>query len=294
MYRLLPTIAALLLPLGVHAAERVCLQEVSYRLVGEDAPAPEKARMVEEQVLAGAEKAGFEVLRGECSGGEVPVLAVSVAESGALYDIAVAVGEQAAAEEQFTGPFAGMLKQIRSSVEAALAEAAAQTTPEPEPEAEPEPEPEPEPEAEPEGGSSTESASAEASAGLSNSNAAEASAGLSNSKADELNPLWASSLALTVVGGAAMIAGVVLLLVDDPCIDEDPDHGCRERFDSSAAGIPLAGLGGIAVGVGIAGLVLLDRRVGGGDEPIEDEAPEPAAALVPLPGGAAAGLSWSF
>jgi len=258
----------LLLPLAVHAEDRVCLQEVSYRLVGEDAPAPEKARMVEEQVLAGADKAGYQVLRGECAAGEVPVLSVAVAESGALYDIAVALGEIAAAEEQFTGPFAGMLKQTRASVEAVLVEAAAQpvseptSSPKPPAEADevpPQPEVPPKPPAE----------------------------------ADELNPLWASSLALTVAGGAALIAGVVLLVVDDPCIDEDEAHGCKERFDSSAAGIPLAGLGGIAVGVGIAGLVLLERRLGdNGDQ--SDEAPKAAAALVPVPGGAAAGLSLAF
>jgi hypothetical protein len=281
MHRLVPVITVLLLPLDVCAEERVCLQEISYRLVGEDAPAPEKARMVEEQVLSGAEQAGVEVLRGDCAEGEVPVLAVAVAESGALYDIAMAVGERAATEDQFTGPFAGMLQQIRKTVVAVLAEATAQPGPEPEPEAEPEPEPGPEPEAEPEGGSSTESASAEASAGLSNSNAV------------ELNPLWASSLALTVAGGAAMIAGVVLLVVDDPCIDEDAEHGCKERFDSSAAGIPLAGLGGIAVGVGIAGLVLLDRRLGESEDQ-SDEEPTPKATLSPIPGGAAAGLSLAF
>ena len=92
-----------------------------------------------------------------------------------------------------------------------------------------------------------------------------------------------------------MIAGVVLLVVDDPCIDEDQAHGCKERFDSSAAGIPLAGLGGIAVGVGIAGLVLLDRRRGPSEDPEdEDEAPSPKAAAVPIPGGVATGISWSF
>ena len=131
-------------------------------------------------------------------------------------------------------------------------------------------------------GGSTESASAEATAGS------------SSSGADELNPLWASSLALTAAGGAAMVAGIVLLIVDDPCIEDTEAHGCKERFDSSAAGIPLAGLGGIAVGVGIAGLVLLDRRTGGGDEGGDDEAPAPAAAVLSVPGGAAAGLSLAF
>ena len=84
-----------------------------------------------------------------------------------------------------------------------------------------------------------------------------------------------------------------LLVIDDPCIDEDAEHGCKERFDSSAAGIPLAGLGGIAVGVGIAGLVLLDRRLGDGEDQGEEE-PAPKAALVPVPGGAAAGVSLAF
>lgn len=290
MFRMLALMSVLLLPAVTWAEERICVRDVGYRLVGEDAPAPEKARMVEEQVLASVERAGHEALHGDCEGEGAPVLAVSVAESGALYDISIALADAPAHEEQFTGPFAGMLKLVRIAVEQVLAEWPA-SAPEPAPEspagAGEEPEPLEGATGEPGGPEQPQAQPGEPDDEPKPPPEPSATDG-------DLNPLWASSLALTAVGGAAMIAGVVLLVVDDPCIDEDA-HGCKERFDSSAAGIPLAGLGGIAVGVGIAGLVLLDRRRPAAEpEPGDAPRPETAAALVPVRGGAAAGVSVSF
>jgi hypothetical protein len=290
MLKVLLPVLALLLPAATAAAEEVCVLPVEYRLVGEDAAAPEKARMVEEQVVAGVEQAGHQPVRSDCSGSEPLVLGVAVSESGALYDIAVNLGERSS-EDQLTGPFAGALQQVRRAVEALLAEvgespeppAAAVAPTEPEGPAAP-------PAAEPEGPTKPSGAGEESAAGP--------DVALDRTG---VNPLWAGSLVLTAAGGAALIAGIVLLAVDDPCIDDTAEHGCRERFDSSAAGIPLAGLGSIAVGVGIAGLVLLERRPDESAAPADEGNPvEPAppakasASLSPIPSGVAGGVAVTF
>ena len=68
-------------------AEPVVLWPVRYRLVGEDANSPEKARMVAEQVASGARAAGRAVERGDGEAG--PGLRVAVEESGALYEFTI-------------------------------------------------------------------------------------------------------------------------------------------------------------------------------------------------------------
>ena len=94
-----------------------------------------------------------------------------------------------------------------------------------------------------------------------------------------------------------VIAGVVLLFVDDPCVDEHPEYGCKERLDTTVPGMPLAGLGGIATGLGVAGLVFIgrDEEPPATDEPAPDEPTVEAAwGLAPLRGGAAASLDVRF
>jgi hypothetical protein len=285
--RVLAIAAVVLLAPAVSAAEeQLCLAPVEYRLVGEDAPAPEKARMVREQVAAAVDEAGRLVIQVTCTADAPVVLTVSVAESGALYDIAVKVGD-VAREEQYTGPFAGALKQVRASVAAVLAEV--EDPPKPAAKAG---------EASPKPAAKAGEASPKPAAGPTPEPAETGEAEPATEPVEkEINPLWAGSLALTAAGGAALIAGVVLLIVDDPCIEESAEHGCRERFEAASAGIPLAGLGGIAVGLGIAGLVLIDRqRTAEAESPPAPAAKqaEAAAVLAPVPGGAAAGLAVAF
>lgn len=272
----------LLTPSLVAAEDQLCLAPVEYRLVGEDAAAPEKARMVREQVVAEVDRAGQVVVQVTCTADAPVVLTVAVAESGALYDITVRVGD-VEREEQFTGPFAGALKQVRTVVAEALAAAAEK----------PAPAVETAPEAGTGGPEPAQETGPEPAAGIDQSPDDEP---VAPPVRQELNPLWAGSLALTAAGGAALIAGVVLLAIDDPCIEESAEHGCRERFESASAGIPLAGLGGIAVGLGIAGLILVDRERTTEEEsapPATDEV-EATAVIAPTREGVAAGLAVSF
>jgi len=290
-----------LLLAGPALAEQVAVLPVEYRLVGEDAPAPEKARMVSEQLSAAIVEAGKEPLGGApvaaaleqveggaaCSErsclselgaqlGVAQVIAASVAESGALYELRIAVADREPLTGRITGPFSAALTEVKRLAGEAL-------TPLPEPVAEataatPQtPEGPPEPVAEPAG-----------------PDAPATPPGEDDGDEDRrVRVLRGGAWGLTAAGGAALIAGVVLLLVDDPCVEDDPQHGCKERLDTTVPGMPLAGLGGIAAGLGVAGLVFIgrdDEGDGTGDEPPA----ETALGVTPLPGGAAASYRVSF
>jgi len=270
------------------AAGEIALAPVEYRLVGDGGESPEKARMIEEKVAAGLEDAGLEVLRGEevaraleeerREGGarsdpalldEVAVrtaadraVLVSVAESGALYEFTVAVSTGVVMEGQVTGPFSEAMAEARR-----LAREAVEAPPEEASPNEPAPEEGPPPPAETDGDGAAEQGGAEA------------------APADGW--LYDGSIALTAIGGAALAVGIVLLVVDDPCVEED-SHGCRERLDASSLGIPFAGVGALAAGLGIAGLVLLE------DDGETDQTARVSVGAAPSHGGAAATCRVSF
>jgi hypothetical protein len=266
----IPALLALTLALPAAAQEVVGVAPVRYRLVGDDEPAPQKARMVEEQVAAGIGEAGRTPRRTDVPEGAL-VVEVAVEESGALYEFEVGIAGDEAEKGRFTGPFAGMLEEVRKSVRRLVEAhgAASAPTPAAEAPAEAPAEPAAEPPAEPPAPQPEEPAT-------------------------ERNPLWIGSVVLTAAGGAALIAGVILFLVDDPCVDET-EFGCREYFDTAAPAIPLAGIGGIAAGVGIAGLIVLEpeRPAEAAAEP-DSGGPTVSAGLVPRRRGARLGLSVAF
>ncbi|MFO8072699.1 MAG: hypothetical protein R6V85_12580 [Polyangia bacterium] len=264
--------------------------EVGYRLVGEDSEAPEKARMVAEQAAAGVRDAGR-----ECSPEEPPAqaprLRISVAESGALYEVEVAIGDLEPLSTRFTGPFAGMLGEVRG-----LARAAVQAAGEPEDDAKPAP-------AEPPAEEEAPAAAAQgppqqerepAVAGDEDEEKTPLDSGAETDDEQSLARKRGAAWALTAAGGAALIAGVVLFAVEDPCVDET-EHGCREYFDTVVPAIPLAGLGGVGLGLGIAGLIVLrddDREPEG--ETDGEPAAEASLGASPLPGGAAVSAAVRF
>ncbi len=264
--------------------------EVGYRLVGEDSEAPEKARMVAEQAAAGVRDAGRECSLDEPPA-QAPRLRISVAESGALYEVEVAFDDLEPLSTRFTGPFAGMLGEVRS-----LARAAVQAAGEPdddEPAAAP---------AEPPAEEETPAAAAQGPPQQERETAVDddkeektpVDSGAETDDERSLARKRGAAWALTAAGGAALVAGVVLFAVEDPCVDET-EHGCREYFDTVVPAIPLAGLGGVGLGLGIAGLIVL-RDDGRATEEETDGEPAVEASLgaSPLPGGAALSAAVRF
>jgi len=267
------TLATLTRAFPLAAAEAVGVAPVEYRLVGEDEPSPQKARMVEEQVAAAIGEAGRVPKRRDVPP-DAPLVRVAVEESGALYEFTVEIVGGEVEKGRFTGPFAGMLQEVRRTVRR-LVEGHFAPAP---PEADPPPEDLPE----------------DLSEDLSEDQSGAPRADPPVEAGTERNPLWVGSLVLTAAGGVAMIAGIVLFFVDDPCVDET-QYGCKEYLDTTVPAIPLAGLGGIAAALGIAGLVAL--------EPTRPsaEAAAPATGRVKVDagvfrarGGAGLGLSLRF
>jgi hypothetical protein len=290
---ILLVLAALPLPA---AAAKVAVLPVPYRLVGEGAPSAEKARMVEEQVAAGAVEAGFEVVRGDrvkavgpcveptC----VPTVAgklevdqavlVTVDESGALYEIKVFLAQGRSQSGQVTGPFAAALQKARSLAREAL-ETARAIAPKPAalpPEPAPAPAPAPRPAVEQRRPPPTVIIREEAPPPV------------DKPRDGAQRGLWIASWVGAAAGTAAIVSGLVLSFVDDPCEDESRDHGCKERLDLSSIGLPMLSVGAVAAALGVAGIFLLDD---GGDDGTAGKA---KAGVAPLPGGGAAALEVEF
>jgi hypothetical protein len=274
------------------AAARVAVLPVAYRLVGDGSTSAEKARMVEEQVAAAAVEVGFEVLRGApvkavgpcVEAACVPTVAgkleadqavlVTVDESGALYEIKVFLAQGRSASGQVTGPFATALVRARELAREAL-ETARAIAPKP---VAPKPEPAPAapPAAEPKRPLPTIIIREEAPP------AAE------KPHSDTQRFLWIGSWVAAGVGTAAIVSGLTLTFVEDPCQDETRDHGCKERLDLSTIGIPMLSLGAVAAAVGVAGILLLD------DGKDQGTASKAKAGVAPLPGGGAAAFELEF
>ncbi|MDD5306578.1 MAG: hypothetical protein PHU25_04580 [Deltaproteobacteria bacterium] len=274
------------------AAAKVAVLPVGYRLVGEGSTSSEKARMVEEQVAAAAAEAGFEAVRGapvkavgpcvEASclptvAGKLEVdqaVLVTVDESGALYEITVFLARGSGRSGQVTGPFAAALVKTRELAKEALETARAVV---PKPVA---PLPEPAPVLPP---------VAEQKRPLPTVIIREqALPAMEKPRDDTQRGLWIASWIAAGTGTAALVSGLVLAFVEDPCQSDSNDHGCKERLDLSTIGLPMLGVGAVVAAVGVAGVVLLD------DDKGTNPASKAKAGVAPLPGGGAAAFEVEF